>query len=59
MSQETVEGVDNSPDGIEQVRSELIEHRNHALGLGEMRYAVLMSHVIVLLAELKEIKEKS
>lgn len=57
MTDRTVEGVDNSPDAIEQIRQELVEHRNNALGMGEMRYAVLMSHVIVLLAELKDIKE--
>lgn len=54
---QTVEGVDNSPEGIEQLRQELVEHRTHALGLGEMRYAVTMSHVIALLAELKALKE--
>jgi hypothetical protein len=54
---QTVEGVDNTPEGIEQIRQELVEHRNHALGIGEMRYSVLMSHVIALLAELKDIKE--
>lgn len=52
-----VEGVDYSPEGIEQIRGELVEHRNHALTLGEMRYAVLMSHVVVLLARLKEYEE--
>lgn len=56
--QETAGGVDNSPAGIEQVRTELIEHRNQALDVGEMRYAVLMSHIIVLLAELKDTKEQ-
>lgn len=50
------DGVDNSPESIEQIRTELSEHRNQALSMGEMRYAVLMSHVIVLLAELKDIK---
>lgn len=54
----TVEGVDNSPEAIEQIRQELVEHRNKALGMGEMRYSVLMSHVIVLLAELEGIKEE-
>lgn len=52
-----VEGVDYSPEGVEAIRGELVEHRNHALTLGEMRYAVLMSHVIVLLARLKEYEE--
>lgn len=51
-----VEGVDNTPEGIEDVRQELVEHRNQALGMGEMRYAVLMSHVIAYLAELKSLK---
>jgi len=50
------DGIDNSPEGIEQIRTEVAGHRNQALGMGEMRYAVLMSHVLVLLAELKDIK---
>jgi hypothetical protein len=54
-----VDGVDYTPEGIEQIRTELAEHRNHALGLGEMRYAVLMSHVIALLAELRRLQEKN
>lgn len=56
---QTVEGVDYTPEGIEAVRQELAEHRNHALGIGEMRYAVLMTHTIALLAELKALKEGS
>lgn len=58
LSGHQVEGVDYTPEGIEQVRTELAEHRNHALGLGEMRYAVLMSHVIALLSELKRLTEQ-
>lgn len=52
-----VEGVDYSPEAIEATRQELAAHRNHALTLGEMRYAVLMSHVIAYLAQLKEYEE--
>jgi len=55
---QTVEGVDNSPEGIEQIRQELAEHRNQALGMGKMRYGVLMTHVIALLAELKALKQE-
>jgi hypothetical protein len=53
-----VDGVDTSPEGIEQVRNELIDQRNQMLGAGVMEQAVLLSHVIVMLAELKEIKEQ-
>lgn len=52
-----VDGVDYSPEGIQGIRDDLVYHRNHALGLGEMRYAVLMSHVIALLAKLQEYEE--
>lgn len=51
------DGVDNSPEGIEQARTELIKQRNRMLGAGVMEQAAFLTHVLVLLAELKDIKE--
>lgn len=53
------DGVDYSLDAIESTRKDLIEHRNHALTLGEMRYAVLMSHVIAYLHKLAWYEENA
>ena len=52
------DGIDNSPEGIELLRTELIEQRTQMLDTGVMEQATLLSHVIVLLAELKDIKER-
>jgi hypothetical protein len=49
-----VDGVDYTPEGIEQVRTELVVVRNAALDVGHMDLAVLFSHTLALLAELKE-----
>lgn len=51
------DGVDNSPEGIEQVRAELAEQRNQMLNAGVMEQSMLLTHVLVLLAELKDVKE--
>ena len=53
-----VDGVDYTPEGIEQVRTELIIVRDAALDAGRMDLAVLFSHTLALLAELKERVEK-
>lgn len=51
-----VDGVDYSPEAIEEIRSELVFHRNESMKVWPegIRYSVLMSHVLALLARLKE-----
>jgi hypothetical protein len=52
-----VEGIDYTPEGIEALRSDVIVYRNRALDAmpegAEM--AVVLSHVLALLAYLKEL----
>jgi len=52
-----VDGVDYSPEGIEALRQDMIQHRDAALGMNEFNYAVTMSHVIALLAYLVEVRK--
>lgn len=49
-----VDGVDYSPEAIEQVRKDLTEHRDRSMDAWPegIAYSVLMSHVIALLHKL-------
>jgi hypothetical protein len=49
-----VEGVDYSPESIENARLELAVLRNGALEQTEFKWAVLLSHVLAYLADYKE-----
>ena len=55
-----VDGVPTDPENIEGVRQELIAWRNATLESDkpDFQFAVLMSHAIVMLYELKELKER-
>lgn len=53
-----VDGIDYSPEGIEELRQELIAHRDRALGINEFGYATLMTHNIALLAYLVEVRKE-
>jgi hypothetical protein len=55
----SVDGVPTDPDSIETVRTELIEWRNAALEMPspDFQMALLLSHAIVMLYELKEMKK--
>lgn len=57
----SVDGIDNSPEGIGAIRDKLIELRDSSMDQWPeaIPFTVVMSHAIVLLAELREIKEKS
>ena len=50
-----VEGIDYTPEGIESVRGAMIEFRDAALNAGHMEVAVTISHVLALLAYLKDL----
>lgn len=52
-----VDGVDYTPEGIEELREEAIKVRDVALVEGEFQGATFMTHIIALLAYLKEIVE--
>lgn len=60
MAPTKVDGIDYSPTGIEDLRTDIIEYRNRALdAMPEgAQMAVALSHVIALLAYLKEIEEE-
>lgn len=49
-----VEGVDYSPEGIEGIREVLISYRDTCLDQGAFPESVVFTHVIALLANLKE-----
>lgn len=49
-----VDGVDYTPEGIRDLRKELIILRDEALAQNEFRWAVILSHTVVLLAWLAE-----
>lgn len=53
-----VEGVDYSPEGIEGVRLDLIGLRNDAMQHNAFGVGMMLSHVIALLAHLKELVEQ-
>lgn len=52
-----IEGIDYSPTGIEDIRSQLIILRDEALKENEFKWAVILSHAVVLLHHLRELKE--
>lgn len=51
-----VEGVDYSPEGIENLRQELVGWRNDMMTQGAYQQVVVISHVIALLAYLIELE---
>lgn len=52
-----VEGVDYSPEGIEDIRQQLIRLRDEALEQGEFHWSVALSHAIAHAAHHKEMVE--
>lgn len=55
-----VDGVDYSPEGIEAIRQEVIKWRDNSYDQWPqaIEFTVASSHVIALLAHLKELKEQ-
>lgn len=51
-----VDGVDYSPEGIEELRRELARFRDEAMTQGAFGPAVVLSHAIALLAYLAELE---
>ena len=49
-----VEGIDYTPEGIENLRQELIKYRDAALKQAAFEETVVLSHTIALLAYLIE-----
>ena len=41
-----VEGVDYSPEGVEDIRQQLVRLRDEALEQGEFHWSVILSHAI-------------
>lgn len=60
MAPTKVDGIDYSPAGIEDLRTDIIEYRNRALdAMPEgAQMAVVLSHALALLAYLKEVEEE-
>jgi hypothetical protein len=50
-----VDGIDYSREGVESLRQDLIELRNAALKSEHMHHAVMLSHVIAVLAYFNEL----
>jgi hypothetical protein len=52
-----VDGVEYTPEAVEDVREQLVELRNGALDQQEFTWAVLLSHAIAYLGSYKEVLE--
>lgn len=50
-----VDGVDYSVEGIEAVRAQLVELRNHAMDQAMFEWATLLTHALVLLSFMADI----
>lgn len=50
-----VEGIDYSPDGIEDIREQVIKLRDEAIEQNEFEWVVVLTHTVALLAYLKEL----
>jgi Zn ribbon nucleic-acid-binding protein len=59
MKRTQVEGIDYSPEGIEELRQELIVQRGEAMKAWPegIHATVVLSHLIALLADYKEMRE--
>lgn len=58
VSRIRIEGIEYTPEAVNTARIGLIELRNAALGRDSFDWAVLLSHVLVYLADYAEVLEE-